>query len=99
LAAANAQGTNRPAGSDFSVTTGIGSSATITTHKADPGPPRGGSPIYGLYQSLSDDDPGKPDNSKLDHVRPTETGERPAASVPAGPNTIARDRIESPQDK
>jgi len=101
-AATNAQGTtstNRPAGTDFSVTTGIGSSATVTTHKAEPGPPRGGSPIYGLYQSLPDVGEGHKDNSKLDHVKPSETGERPAASAPAGPNAIARDRIESPQDK
>jgi hypothetical protein len=101
-AAANAQGTtstNRPAGTDFSVSTGIGSGSTVTTHEAEPGPPRGGSPVSGVYQSLPDEDQGKPDSSKIDHVKPTDTGERPTVSVPRGPNAIARDRVESPQDK
>ena len=100
--AANAQGTtstNRPAGSDFSVTTGIGSSATVTTHAVEPGPPGGGSSIGGLDQSLPDDDRSKPDNSKLDRVKPVDTGVRPAPSSSGGPNAIARDRVESPQDK
>jgi hypothetical protein len=99
---ANAQGTtstNRSAGSDFSVTTGIGSSATVTTHKVEPGPPRGGSSIDGLDQSLPDDDQGKPNNSKLDSVKPVDTGARSVPSSSGGPNAIARDRVESPQDK
>jgi len=99
--AADAQGTtstNRPAGTDFSVTTGIGSSATTTTHQVEPGPLRSGSPIYGLYQSLPDEQQDKPDGRELDRGKP-DTGERPAQSVPDGPNAIARDRIESPQDK
>src|SRR5947209_3885558 len=99
--AAVAQGTtstNRPAGTDFSVTTGIGSSAAVTTHKVEPGPPLGGSPIYGLYQSLPDNE-GKPDSGKLDRVKPIDSGAGPAPSIPEGPNAIARDRIESPQDR
>ncbi len=98
---AAAQGTtttNRPAGSDFSVTTGIGSSAFTTTHKVEPGPPREGSPIYGLYQSLPDGGEGGPDKDKIDQVKPTGQGAPLPPSTPEGPNAIARDRIESPQD-
>jgi hypothetical protein len=99
---AAAQGTtttNRPAGTDFSVTTGIGSSASTTTHKVEPGPPREGSPIYGLYQSLPDESEGGPDKGKIDRVKPTGRGAPSPPSAPEGRNAIARDRIESPQDK
>jgi hypothetical protein len=98
---ATAQGTtttNRPAGTDFSVTTGIGSSASTTTHKVEPGPPREGSPIYGLYQSLPDEGEGGPDNSQIDQAKPTGQGTPSPPPAPEGPNAIARDRIESPQD-
>jgi len=98
---AAAQGTtttNRPAGTDFSVTTGIGSSASTTTHKVGPGPPREGSPIYGLYQSLPDEGEGGPDKSQIDQVKPTGQGAPPQPPAPEGPNAIARDRVESPQD-
>ncbi len=91
--------TNRPAGTDFSVTTGIGSSASVTTHKFGPGPPRGGSPIYGLYQSLPDESEAKAEEGKIDQVKPAGPGPLPAPSIPDGPNAIARDRIESPQDR
>src|SRR4051794_19233735 len=100
--AANAQATtstNRPPGADSSVTTRIGSSATGTTHKVEPGPPAAGSPIYGLSQSLPDDGQGKRNNAELDRGKPVDTGAPPAPSVPDGPNAIARDRIESPQDR
>jgi hypothetical protein len=98
---ANAQGTtstNRPAGTNFSVTTGIGSSATVTTHKVEPGPPIGGSPIYGIDQSLPDEKEAKPDG-ELDRAKPADASAQPAPSIPEGPNEIARDRIESPQDR
>jgi hypothetical protein len=91
--------TTRPAGTDFSVTTGIGSSASTTTHKVEPGPPREGSPIYGLYQSLPDEGEGGPDKSKIDQAKPAGQGAPPPMPTPEGPNAIARDRIESPQDK
>ena len=85
--ARDAQGTtstNRPAGTSssmaFSITTGVGSSATVTTHKVEPGPPRAGS-SSSRYQSLPDDDPqGKPDSGKLDRIKPVDTG----ASFSAG---------------
>lgn len=98
VAAQGTTSTNRPAGTDFSVTTGIGSSASTTTHKVEPGPPREGSPIYGLYQSLPDEGEGGPDKGKIDQVKPTGQG-APRPPAPEGPNAIARDRIESPQDK
>jgi hypothetical protein len=91
--------TNRPAGTDFSVTTGVGSSSSVTTHKAEPGPPLGGSPIYGIYQSLPEEKEGKPDEGNIDQAKPVESGAQPRPSSPEGPNAIARDRIESPQDK
>ena len=102
MSVANAQGTTtttRPAGTDFSVTTGIGSSASATTHKVEPGPPREGSPIYGLFQS-PDESESNPDAGKIDQAKPVDSGVRPSPSqVPDGPNAIARDRIESPQDR
>ena len=103
MSVADAQGTTtttRPAGTDFSVTTGIGSSASATTHKVEPGPPRNGSPIYGLFQS-PDESESNPDAARIDQAKPVDSGARPLSlpQQPDGPNAIARDRIESPQDR
>jgi hypothetical protein len=91
--------TTRPAGTDFSVTTGIGSSTSATTHQVEPSLPREGSPIYGLFQSLPDEGEGGPDRGRIDQGKPAEWGAPPSPSIPEGPNAIARDRIESPQLK
>jgi hypothetical protein len=51
ISSANAQGTTsvtRPASVGFGVTTGIGSSATLTTHPPDPPPSFTSVPIVGL---------------------------------------------------
>ena len=56
-------------------------------------------PIYGLYQSLPDESEGGPDKSKIDQVKPTGQGAPPPPPASEGPNAIARDRIESPQDR
>ena len=38
------------------------------------------------------------DKDKIDQVKSAGQGASPSPSVPEGPNAIARDRIESPQD-
>jgi hypothetical protein len=98
-ATAWAQGTisvNRPLGTDFSVTTGIGSSATVTTHAPLPGPPLSGKPpVTGLYQSL----PEEPEQeAKVSNDTPRWSDRSATAIVSEGPNAIARDRVESPHD-
>jgi hypothetical protein len=100
ISSASAQGTNtvtRPAGVGFSVTTGIGSSATLTTHPPAPPPAFTKSvPIVGLFSyvpvPVERDDEGRGDKTR-EAPKPPRT---PSAYEAA--NSIGRDRIESPHD-
>ena len=100
ISSASAQGTisvTRPAGAGFSVTTGIGSSASVTTHPPDPAPAfTNKARIIGLFPYVP-----APTEKKEDGARDLQ---RPALKPPARPsayqaaNTIGRDRIDSPHD-
>jgi hypothetical protein len=93
---AMAQGTvsvTRPAGVGFSVSTGIGSSATLTTHAPDPPSDfKGKARITGLLPYVPEPAKKKDEGDK-DHA---------VAKVSGAPiqtsNMIRRDRIESPHD-
>ena len=100
IPSATAQGTitvTRPAGVGFSVTTGIGSSATLTTHPPAPPPDFTKSvPIVGLFSYVpvptEKKDKGTGDKSA---VAPKP---RRVPSAYEAANSIGRDRIESPHD-
>jgi hypothetical protein len=53
--------------------------------------------LFWPYQSVPVEGQGKPKVSQRDEAKPGELG-GPSAPLPAGPNAIARDRIESPHD-
>src|SRR3954447_14227763 len=97
ISGANAQGTisvTRPAGVGFSVVTGIGSSATLTTHPASPPPAfNDKAPIIGLFPYVP-----KPIEKKDDGVHDKDRAKvsRPPPAQTA--HMIGRDRIESPHD-
>ena len=101
IASASAQGTisvTRPAGVGFSVTTGIGSSATLTTHPPAPPPAftnRGG--IVGLF-SYVPTPTGKQEDRQSDDDRARALAPKPTPSPYQAANSIGRDRIESPHD-
>jgi len=98
IPAAHAQGTisvTRPAGVGFSVVTGIGSSATLTTHPAPPPPAfTDKARIIGLFPYVP-----KPGEKKDDGVRDKDRApvSRPPPRAQTA-NMIGRDRIESPHD-
>ena len=98
ISAAHAQGTisvTRPAGVGFSVVTGIGSSATLTTHPAPPPPAfTDKARIVGLFPYVPTPTEKK-DDSVRDKDRVTVVRPQPAAQTA---NMIGRDRIESPHD-
>ena len=101
ITSANAQGTSsvtRPAGVGFSVTTGIGSSATLTTHPPAPPPAFTTShPIVGLF-SYVPAPTGKQDDRQSDDDRARVPAPKPTQSPYQAANSIGRDRIESPHD-
>jgi len=98
--AAAAQGTItviRPAGVGFSVTTGIGSRATLITHPPDPPSPFVGKARFvGLYAyvpvPVDKKDTGRP--SDEDRAKQP----KPAPSAYQAANAIGRDRTDSPHD-
>ena len=99
ISSANAQGTisvTRPAGVGFSVTTGIGSSAKLTTHPPDPPPAFTSVPMVGLFSyvpvPIEKKDEGPGDKTRAPPKPPSPPSAYQAA------NTISRDRIESPHD-
>jgi hypothetical protein len=100
ISSAGAQGTNtvtRPAGVGFSVTTGIGSSATLTTHPPALPPAFTKSvPIVGLFSyvpvPVERNDEGRGDKTREAPKPP------PPPSAYEAANSIGRDRIESPHD-
>jgi hypothetical protein len=101
ISSASAQGTisvTRPAGVGFSVTTGIGSSATLTTHPPALPPAftnRGG--IVGLFPYVPEPtERKKDDNTSYDRAAPKAPAPTPSPYQAA--NSIGRDRIESPHD-
>jgi hypothetical protein len=101
ISSANAQGTisvTRPAGVGFSVTTGIGSSATLTTHPAAPPPDFTFKPrITGLMPYVPDEADKRGDRSGgIDRARPRPP--KPPPSPYETANAIGRDRVESPHD-
>ena len=101
-APAAAQGVSsvlRPAGTDFSVTTGIGTSSTLTSHPPLQFPPATRAvPIIGLFPYVPDEKQGKGQNEEdREHGEPA-AAPRHAPSPYQESNTIARDRIESPHD-
>jgi hypothetical protein len=95
-----AQGTttiNRPAGTDFNVTTGIGSNATVTTHAPLPEPSVTRPPVEELPLLPDENSSDKSTKSSEDEVVQPFSGSAAPPDVD-GPNAIARDRIESPHD-
>jgi len=99
ISSASAQGTisvTRPAGVGFSVTTGIGSRASLTTHPPDPPPAFTSVPMVGLF-SYVPVPIEKKDESTGDKTRAPPKPPSPPSAYQAA-NTISRDRIESPHD-
>jgi hypothetical protein len=100
ISSARAQGpitVTRPGGVGFSVTAGIGSSATLTTHPPAPPPHFTRSvPIVGLFSyvpvPVEKNDEGTGDKSRQTPKPPRVPSAYEAA------NSIGRDRIESPHD-
>jgi hypothetical protein len=100
IASANAQGTisvTRPASVGFRVTSGIGSSATLTTHPPAPPPDfTNKARITGLFPYVPEPVERK-DEGTGDKTRETPKQPSPPSAYQAA-NSIGRDRIESPQD-
>jgi hypothetical protein len=99
ISSASAQGTisvTRPAGVGFSVTTGIGSRASLTTHPPDPPPAFTSVPMVGLF-SYVPVPIEKKDERAGDKARAPPKPPSPPSAYQAA-NTISRDRIESPHD-
>jgi len=99
ISSASAQGTisvTRPAGVGFSVTTGIGSRASLTTHPPDPPPAFTSVPMVGLF-SYVPVPIEKKDERAGDKTRAPPKPPSPPSAYQAA-NTISRDRIESPHD-
>jgi hypothetical protein len=100
ITSANAQGISsvtRPAGIGFSVTTGIGSSATLTTHPPAPPPAFTTShPIVGLFPYVPG--PRRQDDRQSDEDRARASAPKPTPSPYQAANSIGRDRVESPHD-
>jgi hypothetical protein len=99
ISSANAQGTisvTRPAGVGFSITSGIGSSATLTTHPPDPPPAFTSVPIVGLF-SYVPVPTEKKEGGTSDRTRAPPKQSSPPSAYQAA-NSIGRDRIESPHD-
>jgi hypothetical protein len=98
--AAAAQGTitvTRPAGTSFSVTTGIGSSATLITHPPAPPPAFTTSvPIVGLFSYVPVPTEKKDEGRPSDEDRAKQP--KPAPSAYQAANAIGRDRTDSPHD-
>jgi hypothetical protein len=101
ICSAGAQGVSsvtRPAGASFSVTTGIGSSATLTTHPPAPPPAFTTShPIVGLFPYVPEPI-RKQDDRQSDDDRARAPSPKPTPSPYQAANSIGRDRIESPHD-
>ncbi len=101
ISSASAQGTisvTRPAGVGFSVTTGIGSGAALTTHPPAPPPAftnRGG--IVGVFSYVPEPTLRKDDGTS-DKDRAAPKAPAPTPSPYQAANSIGRDRIESPHD-
>ena len=99
ISSASAQGTisvTRPAGVGFSVTTGIGSSATLTTHPPAPPTDFVSHPMVGLY-SYVPAPTGKNAEEPSDKSREAPKPPRVPSAYEAA-NSIGRDRIDSPHD-
>ena len=106
--AAAAQGVSsvvRPAGTNFSVTTGIGSSASVTTHAPLPGTntSNNATPIVGLFPYVPDDrrskDKAAPGDTDLEQAKPAAAAPKPPPrSAYQESNAIGRERVESPHD-
>jgi len=104
--AATAQGVSsvtRPAGTNFSVTTGIGSSSSVTTHPPLPGTntSSNATPIVGLFPYVPDEnkDTAGPSVEDLEHAKPAGAPRvPPPRSAYQESNAIGRDRVESPHD-
>ena len=98
ISSARAQGTitvTRPAGVGFSVTTGIGSSATLTTHPPAPPPAfTNKARIIGLFPYVPVP-AEKKDEGDTDKDRAVPKAPSPPVQTS---NMIGRDRIESPHD-
>ncbi len=99
ISSASAQGTisvTRPAGVGFSVTTGIGSRATLTTHPPAPPPDFTSHPMVGLFSYVpvpTERNEEGPSDKSREAPKPPRL---PSAYEAA--NSIGRDRIESPHD-
>jgi len=101
ISSASAQGTisvTRPAGVGFSVTTGIGSSATLTTHPPAPPPAfTNKARIIGLFPYVPEPAERKEGGTPDQYGASTKTP-KPLPSRYQESNAIGRDRVESPHD-
>ncbi len=100
ISTASAQGTisvTRPASVGFSVTTGIGSSATLTTHPPAPPPAFTSHPIVGLFSYVPEPAEKKEGGTRDQYGAPARA-QAPTRSPYQESNAIGRDRVESPHD-